>query len=151
MKAVTRDLIVLFIIILISIFFDIKVDDFFMNTVYTVLGIMFSIGIGILVTFNLHGIKKRTLIIRVRKSINVSRNLYIYYFSFSTLFFVSEKYIREGSSNLIEIYSGDSFDIVINFSVTACIFLFYSIFYFIYNFLQVQKLNDEIFDNTISE
>lgn len=134
--------------VFVSTFISIGVDDFFMGTIYTVAGIMFSIGISILVTFNLHGIKKKSFIDKIRLNINQVRNVFIYYFAFSTLLFIIERYLRKSSSNNISIYQQGDFCVNINISFAVSFLIFYCIFYFILNFLEVQKLNNEIFDNT---
>jgi|SRR5690606_9978508 len=149
MKPVVRDLIVVLFSVLLSMFLNIGVDDFFMGTIYTVSGIMFSIGISILVTFNLHGIKKQSLIDRIRKSLNKARNIFIYYFSVSTVLFVLERYLRESKIHEVLVYKNNDFSIIINVSFAIAFLIFYCIFYFILNFLEVQKLNDEIFDDTM--
>jgi hypothetical protein len=150
MKRLFRDLIVLLLLlaILMSTFLDIGVDDFFMGTIYTVSGIMFSIGISILVTFNLQGIKKKSFIDKVRNNLNKVRNTFIYYFSFSTVFFILERSLRKSEKNIIVLYDKDELLIDISISFVVTILIFYSIFYFILNFLEVQKLNNQIFDHT---
>ena len=148
MKRFYRDTIIVILAIISSIFIKIGVDDFFMGTIYTVSGIMFSIGISILVTFNLHGIKKKTFIDKIRANINRVRNAFIHYFVFSTIVFITERYLRKSSNNIIKIYQNDSLSIDLNFSFVVSFLIFYCIFYFILNFLKVQNLNNEIFDNT---
>ena len=81
MKRIYRDIFVFLLFIVLSTFLTIGVDDFFMGTIYTVSGIMFSIGISILVTFNLHGIKKKSFIDKIRVNINKVRDIFIYYFA----------------------------------------------------------------------
>jgi hypothetical protein len=149
MKKVYRDIVVLIVFTILSMLIKFNIDDFFMNTIFTVLSIMFSIGLGILVTFNLHGARKKSFISKIRRNINLVRDSYIYYFSISTLLYIIEKYVRKSKNNLIDLFSNDNIDIQIDFSFVVCFFLLYAIFYFIFNFLQVQKLNEEIFDNTI--
>lgn len=148
MKRIIRDILILIVFSITSTFLSIGVDDFFVSTIYTVSGIMFSIGISILVTFNLHGIKKQSFINKIRTNIINVRDTFIYYFAISTIFFIVEKYLRKSSNNIFSIFKNENYSIDINLSVVVSFFLFYSIFYFILNFIEVQKLNDQIFDNT---
>lgn len=147
MKKYLRDLIVFILSIFISTFCDIKIDDFFMGTIYTVSSIMFSIGVSILVTFNLHNIKKKSTILRIRSNIVYVRNSFIKYFFLSTIFFVLERYLRKSKLNLLEFYDNESLNFQINISFIAAFLIFYLIIYYVINFVEVQKLNDEIFDN----
>ena len=148
MKRLIRDLIIMLLAVLMSTFLDIGVDDFFMGTIYTVSGIMFSIGISILVTFNLQGIKKKSFIDKIRNNLNEVRNTFIYYFSFSTVFFILERYLRKSDKNILVLYQKDELLIDVSVSFVVTVLIFYSIFYFILNFLEVQKLNNQIFDHT---
>lgn len=126
-------------------------DDFFMNTIYTVSGIMFSIGLGLIVTFNLQGIKNKTYIKKIRQNLKDVRSTYILYFAISTICFVIDKYFREIDNTIIKesiisINLTDSFTLNFNVAVFLGLLMFYSILYFIINFLAIQKLNDDIFD-----
>lgn len=132
--------------IFIPFVFNISLDDFFMYTVYTVSGIMFSIGLGMVVTFNLHGIKNKTFINKIRQNLNDVRNKYILYFAISTLCLILDKYLRQSDLSIIKIPVSDDF--ILNFNASAFLFLImlYSILYFVINFLALQKLNDDLFD-----
>ena len=55
--------------ILISLFTDIKADNFFASTLYTISGIMFSVGASMIVTFNLSGIKNQDFLIEIRQNL----------------------------------------------------------------------------------
>lgn len=126
-------------------------DDFFMNTIYTVSGIMFSIGLGLIVTFNIQGIKNKTYIKKIRQNLKDVRNTYILYFTISTICFVIDKYLREVDNaiikgSIISINLTSSFILNFNVAVFLGLLMFYSILYFIINFLAIQDLNDDIFD-----
>lgn len=148
MKRYFRDLLIFILALVFSTFININVDDFFIGTIYTVSGIMFSIGISILVTFNLHGLRKQSFINNIRFNINKVRNLFIYYFSLSTFSFIIERYLRKSENNIIKIYDDSDFIISLNLSFVIIIVIFYCILYFIFNFLEVQKLNNDIFDKS---
>lgn len=117
-----------------------------MNTIYTVSGIMFSIGIGLVVTFNLQGIKNKTYIQKIRQNLKKVRSTYIVHFCLSTIYFILDKYIRDIKQSIISIQLTNTFEIHFNIAVFLGLLMFYSIIYFIINFLSIQKLNDDIFD-----
>jgi len=137
--------IVTIISFIISNAISIKLDAFFMNTFYTVSGIMFSIGIGLVVTFNLQGIKNKSYIKDIRKNLNNVRNSYIIYFSLTTICFVIDNYLRtEKIDTAIKIL--DKLSLPFNAPLFFFLLILYSIAYFIVNFLELQKLNNDIFD-----
>lgn len=146
MKALIRDIVILIVFILISCICKLQLDDFFMNTIFTVSGIMFSIGLGLIATFNLQGIKNKSFILKIRNTLNSVRNLYIKYFTVTTIVFILDNYLREKKINQIDILLFDRLNIHIDLSVFFCLILLYSILYYIINFLSIQKLNNDIFD-----
>jgi hypothetical protein len=145
MKKWTKILILLIVFIILSALIEKQLDDFFMNTIYTVAGIMFSIGIGLVVTFNLHGIKNKSYIKTIRSNLNEVRNSYILYFSISTVLYITDKYLRDEQNSIITFRIKEmSFNL--NISLLFLLIMLYSIAYYIGNFLALQKLNDDIFD-----
>ena len=138
-------LIVTIISFIISNTISIDLDAFFMNTFYTVSGIMFSIGIGLVVTFNLQGIKNKSYIIGIRKNLNRVRNSYIIYFTLTTICFVIDNYLRiEKIDTTIKLLN--KFSLPFNAPLFFFLLILFSISYFIVNFLELQKLNNDIFD-----
>lgn len=107
---------------------------------------MFSIGLGLISTFNLSGIKNQSIIKRIRNNLKTVRNSYIIYFFLSTLCFIADNYLRSNRNSIMHFtISNIHFDI--NWAVLFCLYMFFSILYFIVNFFEIQKLNDDIFDN----
>ena len=84
-----KHLIRFFLLILITGGFGYMLDtplkEGLISTLYNVSGIMFSIGLGLIVTFNLSGIRNREYIKEIRKNIANIRNIFISYFATSTL------------------------------------------------------------------
>ena len=124
---------------------DTPLKEGLISTLYNVSGIMFSIGLGLIVTFNLSGIRNREYIKEIRKNIANIRNIFISYFATSTLIYITYSYIE-----VID-FRHKSFYIKIESSIFACVLLLFSIMYFTINFLSIQKLNDEIFDRITEE
>src|SRR5690606_20061547 len=132
--------------IFISSIITFNLDEFFMNTIYTVSCIMFSIGIGLVTTFNLQGIKNKLFIERIRRNLNSVRNSYIKYFTISTFVFVKGNYIRTNQESVIS-YFIDKTPISLDLSLLFCLIIFFSTSYYVLNFVSLQKLNNEIYDN----
>lgn len=141
-----RDIIFLAIALLLSFVSEWTLADYYMNAFYTILGIMFSIALGLLVTFNLQGLTNTSAIFKIRSSIKSVRNLYIKYFALSTIFYLVEKYIRDVFKGPLHIFNSNGIDFAFNFSVFTTLLLIYSILYYIVNFIAMQKLNDDLYD-----
>lgn len=132
----------------VSVIFNLNYSELFMNTLYTVLGIMFSIGLGLIVTFNLGGVKNRRFIIAIRKNLKTLRTLYIAYFTISTFFYLLESQLRSKKNNVINILENAKIKFEFNFSTFTVCLLLYSIIYCIVNMIDLQKLSENIFDET---
>ncbi|WP_160341800.1 hypothetical protein [Elizabethkingia meningoseptica] len=131
-----------------SVILKLNYSEVFMNTLYTVLGIMFSIGLGLVVTFNLSGVKNRRFIIGIRKNLKALRSLYIVYFTISTFFYLIESQLRAKNNNVINIIDDSKIKLEFDFSTFTVCLLFYSIIYCIINMIELQKLSESIFDET---
>ena len=73
-----KDILVLLFAVILSLFFKWYLNDYYMNTLFTILGIMFSIAMGLLITFNLQGIKNKRIIDLLRSNIKKVRHSYTY-------------------------------------------------------------------------
>ncbi|EHU1614089.1 hypothetical protein A0118_RS06330 [Acinetobacter baumannii] len=114
----------------------------FLNTIYTVSGIMFSIGMGVLCTLNPDKVKNDSIYKAIKSNILDVRNSYLAYF-----FIISFIYL------IYQIYPDLNYVKVIwKIKITldlACATLFLNILgilYFISNFIQIQKLGMDISD-----
>lgn len=114
----------------------------FLNTIYTVSGIMFSIGMGVLCTLNPDKVKNDAYYKSIKTNVLAVRDSYLVYF-----FIISSIYL------LYQIYPDANFiagfqKIHITFDLAfATMFLnILGILYFIANFMKIQKLGLDISD-----
>lgn len=144
MKQFNRIFLILILIVL-SSFIRYSPKEYLMSTVYSVSGIMFSVGIGLIVTFNMNGIKNKKFISDVRLNISAVRSSFIIYFSLSTFAYILNSILVDNKiqNHTVEIFNR-KFDVY--FSLPICIVMIYSIIFFIVNFYQIQKLNEDIYD-----
>ena len=131
-----------------SSFTGVKPDNFFLNTCFTVSSIVFSVGLILIVTFNITGIKNRDYIKKIRDAIHNMRNKFISYFSMVVIIYLLGNYIN---INDIKIISISGFDIMFDLSTFFCMMIILSVAYFIINSLEIQKLNEDIFDRVNRE
>lgn len=127
---------------LISILIKFKASEFLLSTFFTVSGIMFSVGIGLIATFNMNGLKNPEIIKNIRHGLSNVRNMFIVYFTVTTISLIFGKLLIDKEINSIHVI-GLSIDI----SFSICFTMLFCIAYFIYNFFQLQRLSDEIYDN----
>ena len=110
------------------------------STLYNVSGIMFSIGMSLIVTSNTSDVKNIEMKLAIRRKMNEIRNRYLTFFAFISIIYVS--FYSKNGKELLGIYQ----NIVLNVSDLLVILMLYSIFYFTVNFLSLRKLNEEIED-----
>lgn len=146
-----RHLISLFIIVIISFLtsclFDVRPDEFLLSTLYTVSGIMFSIGLGLIASFNLSSVKNRNYLKKIRLEIQNVRNSFIILFGLSTICLVINQYLPKQDF----VISIGKNAIHYSPSIMIGLVMIYSILFFIVNFLEVQKLNNDIIDQVLEE
>lgn len=145
MKTLLRISILLVIFVIISLITTLSIDGFFINTIYTVSGIMFSLGLGLIVTFNMTGVENPSHIVQIRYNINEVRNSFLIYFGVTTLCYLMDYYLKQNSLNIYSMKVG-AVEVDFNWSILFCLVMFYSIIYYVINFIEIQKMNNDIFD-----
>ena len=146
MKILSIFIISIFITILLYAL-NIHANDNIIQTVYNVIGIIFSIGMGLIVTFSMSGVESKKYVTEIRKSINGVRNKFILIFFICTLLFISYQHIPR-----IE-YEISDMCILIDeiIKIHAFVFLVLALVYLITNFIRIQVLKDDIFDKILEK
>lgn len=142
-KKIILSLSFLVLSIFISSIFRVRLDSTFVNTLYTVSGIMFSIGMGVICTFNPDKIKNRYFFKLVKDNIIRLRNSYLLFFvliSVSYLIYLLDPNFEYS----IILYK--TINITFNMSIFILCQSILTITFFIVNFLEIQKLNFDIAD-----
>lgn len=142
-KEIVSSLITILVTIVASSVWSIRPDGFFASTVFTVAGIMFSIGLGLIVTFNPSGVKNPSYLRVIRANVASVRNKFLFHFGLTTFWYILNQYV----ANFEYVYKFKSFSpIHFSASIFLCLAMLYSSIYFIINFIALQKLNNDIFD-----
>lgn len=113
-------------------------------TLYTVSGIMFSIGMSLVITFKTSDVKNDKMRNSIRADIVSVRDSFIACFSVITLLFIL---LPSGDNNSLVLYKC----MCLKYSHLLVITFFCSIIYFVRNYLDMQKLNLEIEDKINQE
>ena len=107
-----------------------------LSTLYAVAGIMFSIGMSIIVTTTFAKVKNSTIRERINKAFSKVRNSYILYFLTISVLYMFD---NEPSAPIC-VYRGLYFD----YSLFVGLTILLSILFFVINFLELQRLNKQI-------
>jgi len=125
--------------ILITAFMDIKIGKDVSNTLFTIVGIMFSIGMSIAVTSNTSIVVNKSVRKSIRGEINRIRDLFISCFAVVACIYVLN-IIFENWTLYVYGYK------IFNLGIFQLLFQLYSIAYFVINFKSLQNLNNQIGD-----
>lgn len=123
----------------ITLLMDIEIGENVSNTLFTIVGIMFSIGMSIAVTSNTSVVVNRKIRNSLRDEINRIRNLFISCFSIVAFIYVLNIIFTNWT---LEVWGYKIF----NLEVCQLIIQLYSTTYFIVNFMSLQNLNNQIGD-----
>lgn len=125
-----------------SFFFpDFNPGEGTVSTLYTVSGIMFSIGMSLIVTSSAGEVKNTRIRNGIRKEIHKVRNHFIVCFVLISILYIFLCSAADKHS-IIHLYK----DFSLKYSHLLVFIIAYSIVYFVWNFLAIQRLNYQIED-----
>lgn len=113
-----------------------RIEESAANALYTITGIMFSIGLSLTVISNTAGVKNKETKNNIRRDIKTTRNHFIFTFLLASATYIM--YIVTPPLNWC--FLNRSWGILTIQGV--------SIAYFVYNFIAIQKFNEQIEDAT---
>lgn len=123
---------------LLAVFTEFTVEDGVLNTLYTVAGVIFSVGMSIAISAKTDQVTK----VNKRKAIRVSyktvRNSFMLLFGISTLLYI-----------VAQAYTIAKYPAALDLLCVA--FIFVSIVYYIYNFVRLHRLGEDIEDQILKE
>lgn len=131
-------------VLLVTILFSsigLEPKEKFVTTLYTVIGIIFSILFSLSISFNLDKITNKNFLNKCRNEIYYVQRQFIVYFVAATLTVFFQDYSFSYSYKFISFTSKSLYSVIMLFLV----------FYFIINFKNLQKLKDKITDKIIKE
>ncbi|WP_101774949.1 hypothetical protein [Pasteurella oralis] len=149
MKIIAQLIVAFFISLLICNIGTYRPSTSTLNVLYTVAGILFSVGLGLIITIVPSGVKNPSYIAEIRGAINKVRNRFFIEFFLITLAYIS--FSEPKNWEVIKIVLYEEIALKIDLVLYTEIFLILSLPYFMYNFLSIQKLNNDIFDKVNQE
>lgn len=124
---------------LLSSYTSINVPTSIFRTLYTVVGVVFSVGMSIAISSKADGVTNERMRRSIRSSYVRVRNSFMILFLFDTILYL-----------FVELISGNT--AFLRYSVMLCtLYFFVSIIHFIYNFIKLQELGEQIEDQVLKE
>ena len=121
-----------------AVFTTISVSDDVLNTIYTVAGVIFSVGMSIAIAPKTEKVTNQRMRAEIRSSYQIVRNSFMYLFGMSTFLFI-----------MAQAWTIPNYP---SFWVNLCfLFILLSVIYYIYNFVKLQKLGLQIEDQVLTE
>ena len=139
-RILTLSLLLVFLSVLLASTTSARPASDFLGTLYTVAGIMFSIGMGIICAINLDKVRNVKFYMAIKANILQVRNIYLYYFAIISVGYLAYQ-LAPGFEYTVTIQGAA---ITFRLSLLVALLTVLSIIYFTLNFLAIQKLNFQI-------
>ena len=121
-----------------------------LNILYGLIGVLFSVAMSLIITFDGSKIRNSDLKKSIRNSIHDTRNNFLVIFAASSIFFVVYSLLPKSIQHVIWLEIG-TFKLSSTWSVSILFFLLYTIIVLIYNYIDLQQLYEDIEDKLIDE
>ena len=121
-----------------------------LNILYGLVGVLFSVAMSLIITFDGSKIRNSDLKKSIRNSIHDTRNNFLVIFAASSIFFVVYSLLPKSIQHVIWLEIG-TFKLSSTWSVSILFFLLYTIMVLIYNYIDLQQLYEDIEDKLIEE
>lgn len=123
---------------LLAVFTCIAVPEPVLTTLYTVAGVIFSVGMSLAITPKTDSVTNTEKRRDIRKSYQVVRNSFMYMFGVDTLVFIAAEVLKESQ---VDAFIG----------IACTLFVIVSIIYFTLNFIELQCLGNDIEEQVLKE
>lgn len=131
----------------------IKIPKDALNVLYGIVGVLFSVGMSLIIAFTAKDIVNSELKKILRKSMHQVRNNFLWIFFISTLFYVVFSIIGENSQFSIHFFKTESYELTVTFSVSVAVLgiLIYSTIALVSNYMDIQGFYEDIEDRIQNE
>jgi len=130
-------------------FVSLSSDSAILQTFYSVVGVMFSIAMGLIITVDLNGIKNKGYIGTIRKNLRDVQSSFIIFFSISTGLYIIQDFLK-GVVFKFSFFDYVNYDLYTLIAWISLFCMIFSIVYFVFNFIAIKTLRDDITD-TLNE
>lgn len=124
-----------------------------LNVLYGIVGVLFSVGMSLIIAFTAKDIINNELKKLLRKSMHQVRNNFLWIFFISTFFYVAFSIIGENSQFSIVFFKTESYELTVTFSVSVAVLgeLLYSTIALVSNYMDIQSFYEDIEDRIQKE
>ena len=124
-----------------------------LNVLYGIVGVLFSVGMSLIIAFTAKDIINNELKKLLRKSMHQVRNNFLWIFFISTFFYVVFSIIGENSQFSIVFFKTEPYELTITFSVSVAVLgeLLYSTIALVSNYMDIQSFYEDIEDRIQKE
>lgn len=131
----------------------IKIPKDALNVLYGIVGVLFSVGMSLIIAFTAKDIVNSELKKILRKSMHQVRNNFLWIFFISTLFYVVFSIVGENSQFSIHFFKIESYELTVTFSVSVAVLgiLIYSTIALVSNYMDIQGFYEDIEDRIQNE
>ncbi len=127
-----------------------SISDITLNILYGVIGVLFSVGMSLIISFNSSNLNNPIHKKSIRDSIHDVRNSFLCIFSVSTFFFVAYSLMDDNCQTHVWI-NKENIMLTSTWPLSVLLFLIYSVIALIKSYVELQKLFEDIEDKMQKE
>lgn len=119
-----------------------------LNVLYGIVGVLFSVGMSLIIAFTAKDIVNNELKRLLRKSMHQVRNNFLWIFFISTFFYVTFSIIGTKNCFSIHLFETEPYELTLTFSVSVSVLgiLLYSTIALVSNYMDIQNFYEDIED-----
>ena len=121
-----------------------------LNILYGIIGVLFSVGMSLIIAFNGSNIVNSDLKKQLRKNMHKVRNNFLFIFFFCSLFYIGFSLLKEEWKQTY-IIKNENMHIYCTWAMSVLSILVYSIIALISNYIQIQQFYEDIEDQIHQE
>ena len=121
-----------------------------LNILYGIIGVLFSVGMSLIIAFNGSNIVNSELKKELRDNMHKVRNNFLFIFFICSLFYVGFSLLKKEWKQ-IDIFKNENIHIYCTWAMSVLSILVYSIIALINNYIQIQQLYEDIEDRIHQE
>lgn len=121
-----------------------------LNILYGVIGVLFSVGMSLIIAFNGSNIVNPDLKEQLRENMHKVRNNFLYIFFFCSLYYIVFSLLKNEWKQ-IDIIKNENMHIYCTWAMSVLSILVYSVIALISNYIQIQQFYEEIEDKVQEE
>ena len=121
-----------------------------LNILYGVIGVLFSVGMSLIIAFNSSNIVNPDLKVQLRGNMHKVRNNFLFIFFFCSLYYIGFSLLKDEWKQ-IDIVKNENMHFYCTWAMSVLSFLVYSVIALISNYIQIQQLYEDIEDKIHQE